>query len=169
MLGGGYSLAAVLGDYHLLSVCDPKRQSSGNYVYASGTMTGTPIAAAAGLATLRVLKNPGFYDRLNEGASVLQKGLQKVADDIGVCVRIVRIGSLMQFVFNAPAALTKQNDFADVNTEAAQRFAFEAWARGVYILPHCKLYFSSAHTSSDVEETINRLSDAFKAIFDDGI
>ena len=72
-VSGGYPLAAIAGRADIMALCDPRRSKDPRYVQISGTLSGNPVAATAGLATLDVLEQPGTYDRLRTIGASLQR------------------------------------------------------------------------------------------------
>src|SRR5262249_32327205 len=65
VIGGGYPVSAIVGKRDLLQLADPNQKGRGRYCFLSGTLTGNPVACAAGLATLKVLRQAGVYERLH--------------------------------------------------------------------------------------------------------
>jgi len=97
IIGGGYALAAVAGRRDLLAAADHSRRGGGStFVYISGTLNGNPVAAAAGLATLDVLDEPGAYQRLDELGDRMRAGLERGLADAGLPGRSMGAGPMFQ-------------------------------------------------------------------------
>jgi glutamate-1-semialdehyde 2,1-aminomutase len=150
VMGGGLPAAAYAGRRDLMS-----RMAPDGPVYQAGTLSGNPLAMAAGLATLRRLREPGTYERLGELAERMAHGLQQRAAGTGVELCTVAVGGLFGFFFQpGPVA-----NFADAKRshEGHFRAFFDAMlAGGVYLAPspyECG-FVSLAHTDSDVEAAL---------------
>ena len=125
-------------------------------VFQAGTNSGNPIACAAGIATLRTLREDGPYDRLELLGRQLADGLSRAAEAAGIPHSIARVGSMLTLFFNA-APVT---DWDSASHSDTQRFARYFWGlieRGVY-MPCSQfeaLFISAAHTPADIESTID--------------
>jgi glutamate-1-semialdehyde 2,1-aminomutase len=85
VIGGGHPLSAVVGRRELLQLADPRQKGRGRSCFLSGTLTGNPVACAAGRATLGVLRQPGVYERLRGLGGRLAEGLRRCIDEQGAC------------------------------------------------------------------------------------
>ena len=134
-------------------------------VYQAGTLSGNPIAVAAGLATLRVLSRPGVYERLEELSSRLAEGLAEAAREAGAKVTFNRVGSMMTCFFRE-GEVTDFASAAASDTERYGRFWREMLARGVYLAPSQfeAAFVSLAHTEEEIDYTIEAAREAFKAV-----
>ena len=124
-------------------------------VYQAGTLSGNPVAMAAGLATLEQISHPGFYDALDEKAAYLTEGLANAAAAANVPVRIDRVGSMVGMFFTAQAVA----NFDDAKTCDLDRFATyyqKMLQEGIYLAPSQfeALFISSAHNLDHLQETI---------------
>src|SRR5205823_11695853 len=99
VIGGGYPLSAVVGREDLLRLADPGRKGRGRYCFLSGTLTGNPVACAAGLATLGVLRQAGVYERLRTLGERLAGGLRRAAADVDVPLQVLGDGPVLQVYF----------------------------------------------------------------------
>jgi len=159
IVGGGVPAAAYSGRAELM-----ERIAPAGDVYQAGTLSGNPLAVAAGLATLAQL-DWAAYDRLARITELLASGLRDVAATAGVAVQVRSLPGLMT-VFFSP---TSVNDFAGAqacDTEAYGAWCRELLTRGVYPPPsQFEAWFPSlAHSDGDIELTIEAAARAFQAL-----
>ena len=160
VIGGGMPVAAFGGRREVMekiAPCGP--------VYQAGTLSGNPVAVACGLATLKLIQEEGFYDRLAAQTTKLITGLKAAADAEGVTFSAQSIGGMFGLYF-LPQLPT---GFADVMKSDGKRFNLffhEMLNRGVYLAP--SLYeagfVSSAHDDAAIEETIAAAKEAFAVV-----
>lgn len=160
VIGGGMPVAAFGGRREVMekiAPCGP--------VYQAGTLSGNPVAVACGLATLKLIQEEGFYDRLAAQTTKLITGLKAAADVEGVTFSAQSIGGMFGLYF-LPQLPT---GFADVMKSDGKRFNLffhEMLNRGVYLAP--SLYeagfVSSAHDDAAIEETIAAAKEAFAVV-----
>ena len=129
IIGGGLPMAAYGGRAHLLRQVAPEGQ-----VYQAGTLSGNPLATAAGLATLRVLIADPPYDRLEAAAARVEEAIRSSAAGGGQAVTVNRVGSMLTPFFN-PAEVTNYERARASDTEAYARFFNRLRAAGVYAPP----------------------------------
>jgi glutamate-1-semialdehyde 2,1-aminomutase len=159
ILGGGLPVGAYGGRREIMSRVAPMGD-----VYQAGTLSGNPLAVAAGVACLRLLKRPGVYDTLEEATSYLFAGLEKLARKHGVEAQVNRVGSMGTVFFTSQPVV----DFASALTSDTKRFARFFCAmleRGVYLAPSQfeAAFVSLAHTQEDLERTLSAADEALKA------
>jgi glutamate-1-semialdehyde 2,1-aminomutase len=159
IIGGGLPVGAYGGRAELLAQVAPLGP-----VYQAGTLSGNPLAVTAGLTTLRLLKQPGTYDKLEQLAARLGDGLTKAAQDAGVPAELNRCGSLLTLFFTDLPV----RDYASAkrsNTARFARFHRALMARGVYWPPSQfeVAFVSLAHSEGDVEETLTAVRAAVRA------
>jgi glutamate-1-semialdehyde 2,1-aminomutase len=157
VIGGGFPLAAYGGRKELMELVAPSGP-----VYQAGTLAGSPPSVAAGIATLTLLQEPGFYDRLEQTSASLCRGLQEGAERAGCPVCINRAASMFTIFFTAD----KVRDFASAAASQAHRYSafFHAMLRrGVYFPPSRleSAFLSSAHSEEDTERTLEAAEEAF--------
>ncbi len=143
IVGGGLPAAAFGGGAAIMSRLAPEGD-----VYQAGTLSGNPLAMAAGLATLALLREPGAYDRLETTAAALEAGLRR--DD----VTVNRVGAMLTAFFH-PGPVRSFADAAASDTERFARFHAHMLAHGIYLAPSQfeALMPSLAHTTEQVERT----------------
>lgn len=160
IIGGGLPVGAYGGRREIMELVAPRGP-----VYQAGTLSGNPLAVAAGIATLDLLNKPGTYDRLNELAGRLAAGFGKAAAEAGIPVTINRVGSMLT-VFFTPGPV---QDFASATAADTAKFAEffrEMLKAGVYLPPSQfeALFVSTAHTLTDIDETVAVAARCFRSI-----
>ncbi len=150
IIGGGLPVAAYGGPADLMDQLSPVGS-----VYQAGTLSGNPLAMAAGIATLQLLDDPGVYASLEDSAARLTVGLGDAAESAGVAVQLQRVGSMMTMFFSEQPAI----DYLSAKQADTRRYAryFHAMLdRGIYFAPsqfECG-FVSTAHTGADIDATV---------------
>jgi glutamate-1-semialdehyde 2,1-aminomutase len=158
VIGGGLPVAAVGGRRDIMEKIAPLGP-----VYQAGTLSGNPVAVAAGLATLKLVDTPQFQPRIEATTRLLVEGLAAAAKSAGVTFSSQSIGSMFGLYFRqAPP-----KSFAEVMQCDAQRFNrfFQSMlAQGIYLAPSAYEagFVSSAHDASDIEQTLGAAKEAFR-------
>jgi len=157
IIGGGLPVGAYGGRAEIMGRVAPEGP-----VYQAGTLSGNPLAMAAGAAALDALQGPGIYDRLGALAVRLTDGLAAAAKAAGVEVTLNRIASMFT-VFFCRGPVT---DYASAKTSDTARFArfFHGMLRrGIYLPPAQfeAAFVSLAHTEADVDATVRAAAEAF--------
>lgn len=157
IIGGGLPVGAYGGKAALMDLVAPAGP-----VYQAGTLSGNPLAVAAGLKTLELLRAPGFYERLDALAESLVAGLRAEADRASVALTINRVGSMFTPFFTAEA-VTDYASAKKADTAAFGRFFRALLERGIYFPPSQfeAAFISSAHSEDDIAETIRAAGAAF--------
>lgn len=160
IIGGGLPVGAYGGHREIMKWVAPEGP-----VYQAGTLSGNPLAVAAGIATLKELKQAGSYKKLESLTAELVSGLQKAAEQSGVPVQINQIGSMFTVFFTA----TPVTDFQTAKTSDTARygrFFHSMLDQGVYLPPSQfeAGFVSLAHTRGDVRTTVQAAREAFKAV-----
>ena len=150
IVGGGLPAAAFGGAAAIMDQLAPLGP-----VYQAGTLSGNPVAMAAGLKAIEILRRPGTYERLDQLGARLGAGLLAAARDAGVPACVNRCGSAVTLFF-CPGPVT---DYASAKTADTKRFAtfFQGMrARGVFLPPSQfeAMFVSLAHSDTDVDEVI---------------
>jgi glutamate-1-semialdehyde 2,1-aminomutase len=156
VMGGGLPAAAFGGPEVLMEQIAPS-----GAVYQAGTLSGNPVAVAAGLETLRLLDDTS-YERLARITTELADGLRKAAQEAGCEVQVQEFPGLMT-VFFSPAPVSDYAGARDCDLDAFATFARELLDRGVYPPPsQFEAWFPSlAHSKSDIEHTVEAAREAF--------
>ncbi len=159
VMGGGLPAAAFGGRRDIMQCLAPL-----GAVYQAGTLSGNPVAVAAGLATLDLVQQPNFYEHLSALARQLTDGLEQAAKQHGVEFSAQSIGGMFGLYFRA----IPPTSYAEVMTcdkEAFNRFFHAMLDEGIYMAPSAfeAGFVSSAHTSADIAQTIATASKIFAA------
>jgi glutamate-1-semialdehyde 2,1-aminomutase len=154
IVGGGFPLAAVAGRAAILDRADTARRGEPGYVHLGGTLNGNPVAATAGLATLRVLAEPGVYGRLHDAGRRLRSGLLRVAERRGVAVAVVGEGPLAAVHFT-DRAVRDYRDVLAADRGLLGRVNERLIANGVLAQLSTKLYLSTAHSDEDIDACVD--------------
>jgi glutamate-1-semialdehyde 2,1-aminomutase len=150
IIGGGLPVGAYGGRRDLMSQMAPVGP-----VYQAGTLSGNPLAVAAGLATLAILSQPDTYDRLEERGRFLETAILAAAQEVELPVCLNRVGSMFTLFFTAGPVRDLAGAQAS-NTQQFQRFFQEMLAAGIYLPPSQfeAWFISLAHTQDHLEETV---------------
>ena len=159
IIGGGLPVGAYGGRRDLMERIAPLGP-----VYQAGTLSGNPLAMTAGIETLRLLQEPGTYERLEAIGARLEQGLRDAARGAEVPVQINRAGSAMTLFF-APAAVTDYASARRSDTDAYGRFFRAMLDAGVYLPPSQfeAALVSLAHSEQDIDTTIGVAREAFRS------
>jgi glutamate-1-semialdehyde 2,1-aminomutase len=149
VIGGGMPVGAFGGRRDIMQCIAPLGP-----VYQAGTLSGNPVAVAAGLATLRLLQAPGFFARLTASTQALVAGLTSAAQAAGVAFCAQAVGGMFGLYFRA----APPQSFAEVMTcdkEAFNRFFHAMLAEGVYFAPSAfeAGFVSAAHGPEEIAYT----------------
>jgi glutamate-1-semialdehyde 2,1-aminomutase len=131
----------------------------GPYVFHGGTYNGTPIALAAGLATLNILEEPGTMDALDERATELREGLRSLGARLGLPLQVLGQGSVVDFYF-ADDPIRTSRDVWSSDLSRRRALDYRLLAAGIYNAPAHRYHLSLAHTESDVALTLERVGRA---------
>ena len=158
VVGGGYPLACIAGKDAIMAHFDASRVAEDEFMQQIGTLSGNPVAAAAGRATLRVLREPGAYDRLHATGRKLKDGITELLEKTGTKAQVVGEPPLFD-VFFTKEDVRDYRTLTRVDTAAQAKFNAAVCARGI-IKGGNKYYVSLAHTDEDVEFTLNAVKEA---------
>ena len=159
IIGGGLPAAAYGARAGIMDHISPAGP-----VYQAGTLSGNPLAMAAGIATLEVLRESPPYARLEALSARLAEGLDRAAVDAGVPHVVQRVGSMLTLFFH-PDPIHNYEEAKRSNVPLFGRFFWEMLARGVY-LPCSQFeaaFVSAAHAEDDIDQTIAAAAEALKA------
>jgi glutamate-1-semialdehyde 2,1-aminomutase len=161
VVGGGLPVGAFGGKREIMEKIAPTGP-----VYQAGTLSGNPIAMAAGLATLELVQQPGFHEQLENTAQELLQGLQAIANKAQVPFTTNQVGGMFGLFFTES---DKVASFADVGNCDTERFAgfFHAMLNeGVYLAPSAYEagFVSSAHDETAIRATLDAAEKAFASL-----
>ena len=160
VIGGGMPVGAVGGPALVMDMMAPL-----GTVYQAGTLSGNPIAMAAGLATLEVISKPGFFDRLEASMTRLIDGFNTAARDAGVAFCARSAGGLGGIYMRATPPDTHAQALEQDN-ERFRKFYHLMLEGGIYLPPSPveAFFLSSAHTAADIDQTVDVAARALKQL-----
>ena len=136
-------------------------------VYQAGTLSGNPLAMAAGIKTVELLKKPGVYDELRKKCEKLSEGLKEAAREAGIYDKLCfkRIESI-SIVYFTPENVRDYRTALTSNTRAYAEFFNHMLNQGIYLAPSQfeVSFISTAHTESDIERTVEAASLSFRKV-----
>jgi glutamate-1-semialdehyde 2,1-aminomutase len=157
VVGGGFPLAAVIGKGDIMRHLAPSGP-----VYQAGTLSGNPVAVAAGIETLKVLSRPGVFDGIVKKTDTLTRGVLDAARSAGISLRGSAVGTMTSFFFcDGPV-----RNFAEAKGARSDlfiRWFHEMLDRGIYTAPSPfeALFLSAAHSDRDISDTVSAAREAF--------
>ena len=160
IIGGGLPVGAYGGKAEIMDQVAPDGP-----VYQAGTLSGNPLAMAAGIANLRLLRRDNFYKELNEKAEFFADGLAKAAESAGVPVTLNRVGSLMTGFFTQDPV----TDFESAMKSDSDKYAVhyrQMLEKGVYLAPSQfeVAFISASHTTEELKKVIEMTEWSFKKL-----
>jgi glutamate-1-semialdehyde 2,1-aminomutase len=163
-VSGGFPLAAIAGREEVMQVLDARRRPRADVVWATNTLNGNPVCAAAGCAALDVLAQPGTYDHLHRLGSRLRAGIVDAGARHGFAVQAPGEDAVFGVRFTDRTPLRTWMDLNTADKDLGYRWALELLKRGLLVNPNEKFYLSIAHSADDVEHTIGIVDEAFVAL-----
>ncbi len=163
VIGGGMPVGAFGGRAEVMEQIAPSGP-----IYQAGTLSGNPVAMAAGLATLELIAEPGFYDRLEAAGRELTGGLKAAASEAGVALSTHSVGGMFGFFFSADDPIERFEQAVGADVERFKRFFHAMLERGVYLAPSAfeAGFVSSAHDRRAIDETLEAARAAFAEVAD---
>jgi glutamate-1-semialdehyde 2,1-aminomutase len=160
VIGGGLPVGAYGGRREILSLIAPSGP-----VYQAGTLSGNPLAMAAGIATLQVLQQPGTWEKLEASADRLASGLARAAQAAGVPVQVQRAGTMFTTFF-AEGALRDWTAVKGCDTACYAGFFHAMLDEGVYLPPSQfeASFLSTAHDEAIIQRTLEAAGSAFQRV-----
>ena len=159
VIGGGMPVGAFGGRQQFMDHLAPD-----GAVYQAGTLSGNPVAMAAGLTTLDIISTPGFFTGLSDNLAALIKGLQDAAAVNGVSISTNQVGGMFGLFFTGDTHITSYKQATECNREIFNRFFHGMLENGVYLAPSSYEagFISSAHGAREIDKTIEAATTVFK-------
>jgi len=160
VIGGGLPLAAYGGKHQYMQQLSPAGP-----VYQAGTLSGNPLATAAGLAVLQEIQKPDFYERLEDLSEIWEAGLAKIFKDRGLSVSINRVGAMLTVFFKEGGVATF-DEALQSDTDLYAKWFRAALKEGVYMAPSQfeASFISILHTEEILTEACRRLGRALDSL-----
>src|SRR5437667_603395 len=162
VIGGGFPLAAIAGRAEIMAHFDKSKVGEENFLVQIGTLSGNPVAAAAGLATMAILRRPGAYEQIHAAGRELMGALGELLKAAGFPAQISGEPPLFDVVFTDQPV----RDYRDTlrgDVEKMRHFNALLRERGI-LKGESKYYISLAHTPEDIQFTIDAWKSAIKAL-----
>jgi glutamate-1-semialdehyde 2,1-aminomutase len=160
IIGGGLPVGAFGGKAEIMEMLSPV-----GGVYQAGTLSGNPLAMSAGIATLKLLREPGFYQKLEEKSRQVAEGIAQAAKDAGYPIYSTRVGSKFCSFFTS-GEVYDWPTAAACDTKAFARYFLAMLEEGVYLAPSQfeTAFVSAAHSDEDIKKTVAAAAKCFKMI-----
>lgn len=161
VIGGGLPVGAYGGKREIMEKVAPAGP-----IYQAGTLSGNPLAMAAGIETLKILQEKGTYKRLDDLTAYLTEGAQAIFNKHGVPAVFQRVGSMFATYFTDIAVVKNYEDAKTSDTNKFGKYHAEMLKRGVYLAPSQfeTGFMSLAHTEEDIEKTLEAIEETLKAL-----
>ncbi len=161
VIGGGMPVGAFGGNRKIMEQIAPLGP-----VYQAGTLSGNPVAMAAGLKTLELISAPGFFETLTEKTQTLALGLQQSAQQAGIPLAINVVGGMFGLFFTEAQTVTNFSQVMQCNQELFKRFFHAMLDQGVYLAPSAfeAGFVSAAHSNEDIDNTIATAAAVFNRL-----
>ncbi|ARN74423.1 glutamate-1-semialdehyde 2,1-aminomutase [Oceanicoccus sagamiensis] len=161
VIGGGMPVGAFGGKREIMEQIAPLGP-----IYQAGTLSGNPVAMAAGLAQLAAIQADNFYQPLFDKTTALAKGLEKVATDAGIAFTTNHVGTMFGGFFTEEKTITNYQQVMDCNTDRFNQFFHGLLEAGVYLAPasYEAGFMSAAHTDSDIQYTLEAAKKVFSQL-----
>jgi glutamate-1-semialdehyde 2,1-aminomutase len=161
VIGGGMPVGAFGGRRDIMQKISPLGP-----VYQAGTLSGNPIAMTAGLKTLELIAQEGFYDRLAAKAATLVEGIMREAQAAGVALAENHVGGMFGLFFTDKGPITNYTGATECDQERFKAFYHAMLKRGIYLAPSAfeAGFISSSHSDQDIEATIKAAGESFRTL-----
>jgi glutamate-1-semialdehyde 2,1-aminomutase len=159
IIGGGMPVGAFGGQRKIMEYLAPLGP-----VYQAGTLSGNPVAMAAGLTTLDLIAEPGFYENITAKTEKLTAGLQDRARQAGIALTTNSVGGMFGLFFSEEPAISLFAQVMQCDQNRFKRFFHAMLEQGVYLAPSAfeAGFVSAAHSDNDLEKTLDLAAAAFK-------
>jgi glutamate-1-semialdehyde 2,1-aminomutase len=160
VIGGGLPVGAYAGRREIMKTIAPAGP-----MYQAGTLSGNPLAMTAGIETLKVLRQPGVFDEIEQKAARLAEGIGEAAEKAEVPIFQTRVGTMFSNFFTSEA-VTEYQSAKRSDTSRFGRYFHAMLERGIYIAPSQLEagFISLAHSHEDLEHTIEAAKEALQAV-----
>jgi glutamate-1-semialdehyde 2,1-aminomutase len=161
IIGGGLPVGAFGGSRKIMEYLAPLGP-----VYQAGTLSGCPVAMAAGLKTLELITQPGFYDALTAKTTRLLQGLQAAADQAGVPFTTNQVGGMFGLFFSQEKTISRFSQVMACDVERFKQFFHAMLDKGVYLAPSAfeAGFVSEAHSDEDLQATVEAAGEVFAGL-----
>jgi len=161
VIGGGMPVGAFGGRSEIMDHLAPDGP-----VYQAGTLSGNPVAMAAGLETLRLISEPGFFEAVTDKTEYLTKEIKAAADRHGVPLCTQHVGAMMGLFFTPLTEVRAFTEVMSCDVEKFNAFFHGMLSGGIYLAPSAfeAGFVSSAHTQEDLDATVEAASEAFSTL-----
>lgn len=153
-IGGGLPIAAIVGAGSIMCLSSPELNVADGFVYCSGTLSGNPLSATAGLTAMRILERPGTFEHLFSLGQTMREQLVQAFTDHGIPAQALGLGPSFQ-INPSSEPITDYRSAARSDMGLMTRVAGRLVARGVYFTG-AKGYLSLAHTPGDIDEVVSK-------------
>ncbi len=161
VIGGGMPVGAFGGKLEIMQKLAPLGP-----VYQAGTLSGNPVAMAAGLATLDIISQPGFFDQLTEKTDDLATGIVEAAHKHDIPMSFNQVGGMFGLFFNEADMVSSYDQVMACNADRFKLFFHGMLKEGIYLAPSAfeTGFVSSAHTDEDINNTIAAAAKVFATL-----
>lgn len=161
VIGGGMPVGAFGGKRAIMERIAPLGP-----VYQAGTLSGNPVAMAAGLATMKLLQAEGFYDQLSAKTQAVTTGMQAIADRLGIPFTTNQVGGMFGFFFTQEKQVTRYEQVVAGDIERFKKFFHGMLKQGIYLAPSAfeASFLSIAHSDDDIAQTLSAVEDVMKSL-----
>ena len=158
VIGGGMPVGAFGGKREIMEHIAPLGP-----VYQAGTLSGNPVAMAAGLTTLNIISQPGFYETLSKQTEKLVKGLEERAAKTNIPLTTNQAGAMFGFFFTEDKNISTFEQVSACDAERFKKFYHGMLNQGIYLAPSSYEtgFVSSAHSDEDIEKTLDAAEKVF--------
>jgi glutamate-1-semialdehyde 2,1-aminomutase len=161
VIGGGFPLAAIAGREDIMSLFDRGKVGDERFLTQIGTLSGNPVAATAGLATLEILRRPGAYDKVFATGRELMSGISGMLEKAGLPAQVIGVPPLFDIVY-AAGDIADYRAWLRSDVEMQRRFN-RRFREGGILKGESKFYISLAHEAADVKQTLDVVKAAVEA------
>jgi glutamate-1-semialdehyde 2,1-aminomutase len=161
VIGGGMPVGAFGGRADIMDHIAPDGP-----VYQAGTLSGNPVAMTAGLATLELISEAGFFEQLTDKTLSLVNGIKQAADDAGIALSYNQVGGMFGLFFSEEKTIQYFSQVMTCDSDRFNRFFHLMLNKGVYLAPSAfeSAFVSSAHSEEDIQKTIDISAACFKSL-----